>query len=129
MTRVQRLKRQGPGLDIVGVTGSIPVAPTIRSSLNASYRFLYPRAAPSRPEADRKHPARGGLFPCVKAYVGPLPAGVRGIEFTTPVAPDARSSMPTQVRWYHPHTAGVQLRKGNPADFAVISANVTNRQP
>jgi hypothetical protein len=30
---------------------------------------------------------RGGSVPSVKAYVGPLPAGAEGVEFTTDVPP------------------------------------------
>lgn len=36
----------------------------------------------------RGYSARGSLIPKVKAYDGPLPAGRRGIEFTTDVLPD-----------------------------------------
>lgn len=42
--------------------------------------------------------ARWGYAPTVKAYRGPLPAGVRGIEFTTTVAP-RKNSHPTLVEW------------------------------
>jgi hypothetical protein len=36
----------------------------------------------------RGYPALGSLIPKVKAYEGPLPAGQKGIEFTTDVPPD-----------------------------------------
>lgn len=38
-------------------------------------------------------------FPSVKAWVGPLPKGARGIEFFTSVAP-SRSSTPGKALWY-----------------------------
>lgn len=73
--------------------------------------------------------ARGGLFPCVKAYPNGIPPGRRGVEFTTGVAPDPHSSAPHEWRWYYPHTAGVQLRTVGLDDFAAISATVVNYQP
>lgn len=42
--------------------------------------------------------ARWGYAPTVKAYRGPLPDGVRGIEFTTLVAP-RKNAHPTLVEW------------------------------
>ena len=36
-------------------------------------------------------------FPAVKAYIGPLPAGTSGIEFTTPILPTSGS--PPQAIW------------------------------
>lgn len=39
------------------------------------------------------------LFPSVKAWVGPLPKGERGIEFFTSVPP-SRSSTPGKALWY-----------------------------
>lgn len=75
-------------------------------------------------------PARlNGLFPCVKAYRGPIPANTRGIEFTTPIAPDANSSTPIEFRWYYPQTPGVERRSRDGIDYASIPAKVDNRQP
>lgn len=58
-------------------------------------------------------------IPKVKAYRGPLPAGTRGIEFFTAVAPDAGSS-PRHPEWSGPRS-GVTIR----GDFAVIRVIVT----
>lgn len=74
-------------------------------------------------------PARGSQIPSVKAYVGSLPGGQRGIEFHTEVPPDPGSSTPFEVRWYYPQTPGVALRSGNPHDYAVVKATIINRQP
>ena len=46
-------------------------------------------------------PARGSDIPKVKAYVGALPDGARGIEFTTSVIPDS-SCPPTHAYWSGP---------------------------
>jgi hypothetical protein len=46
-------------------------------------------------------------FPSVKAYAGPLPAGVRGVEFYTAVKPTDES--PVMVQWYG--TAGEEWAK------------------
>ena len=43
--------------------------------------------------------ARGSNIATVKAYHGPLPPGVRGIEFMTYVKPH-RLTHPTTVQWY-----------------------------
>lgn len=75
-------------------------------------------------------PARlNGLFPCVKAYRGPLPPATRGIEFTTTVAPDMGSSTPIEFRWYYPQNPRVELRVSAGIDYACIPAQVDNRQP
>jgi hypothetical protein len=75
-------------------------------------------------------PARGSSIPCVKAYRNPLPSGQRGIQFTTPVAPQSGSGSPIEARWYHPHTSGVLLKQNsNNEDCAVIPAAVINFQP
>ena len=73
--------------------------------------------------------ARGGAFPCVKAYRGPLASNMRGIEFTTPVAEDPDSSSPNEARWYYPKTNGVFLRARGGEQFAAIPADVVNKQP
>ena len=49
-------------------------------------------------------PARWSNIPSVKAYVGSLPPGAKGVEFTTTVAPDPTSSTPLEARWYYPKT-------------------------
>lgn len=72
---------------------------------------------------------QNGAFPCVKAYPNQLPAAERGIEFTTPIPHDPNFSAPHEKRWYYPHTPQVRCRTYNGEDFAVISANVINRQP
>ena len=45
--------------------------------------------------------ARVGIVPCVKAYRGPLPAGVRGVEFETDIEPD-RGGPPGIATWSGP---------------------------
>lgn len=55
-------------------------------------------------------PARGSDIPKVKAYPGALPSGVRGIEFTTQVAPD-QSCPPGRAYWSGPR-AGVVVEDG-----------------
>lgn len=71
---------------------------------------------------------RYGFEPTVRAYPWPLRAGVRGIQFTTTIAPDDESS-PNMTRWYLTKTPGVQLRVKNGEDFACITAAVENFQP
>lgn len=70
-----------------------------------------------------------GLFPCVKAYPGALSPERRGIEFTTPVQPDLRSSTPIEWRWYYPQTSGVERRLVDAIEYAAIRADVVNSQP
>ena len=42
-----------------------------------------------------------GAFPCVKAYFGPLPLGVDGVEFETVRQPDPhRNQVGSDVFWY-----------------------------
>jgi hypothetical protein len=57
--------------------------------------------------------------PSVDAYVGPLPDGVRGIEFETDVAPDG-GTPPYRARWTGPRE-GVRIQ----GDFAAISVRIT----
>jgi hypothetical protein len=64
-------------------------------------------------------PARGGAFPKVKAYTGPLPPGARGIEFTTDVPPDA--NCPPHVPTWRGEREGVICE----GDYAKIKARVT----
>jgi hypothetical protein len=70
----------------------------------------------------------GGLFPTVKAYPGVLPAGARGINFTTGIDPYPNGT-PFEIHWVYPHTPGVVKKTKDGTDFAVISAVVTNLQP
>ena len=60
-----------------------------------------------------------GARPMAQAYGGPLPEGVRGIEFTTDVTPDpgGKPSLPT---WSGPR-AGVVIE----GEFAKIRITVT----
>lgn len=73
--------------------------------------------------------ARGSSILSVRAYRRNIPAGRRGIEFTTPIEPHPGSGSPYEVRWYYPQTDGVLLRRRNDEDFAAIPAEVTNLQP
>jgi RHS repeat-associated protein len=77
------------------------------------------------------YPARGSEMPTVKAYSGPLPAGRRGIEFSTTVAP-APGSVPGQPKWY-PGQPGVGVIPGKFGPMAVIPAvilrNTQRRTP
>ena len=65
---------------------------------------------------------RGGAFPAVQAYVGPLPDGERGIEFYTETKPDGwpGSAMAGHVYWRGPRE-GVRVED----DFAKIRVNIT----
>lgn len=58
-------------------------------------------------------------FPSVDAYVGPLPRGVMGIEFTTAVPPD-KNTPPRRARWTGPRD-GVMVE----GDYAKIEVTVT----
>jgi hypothetical protein len=58
-------------------------------------------------------------FPSVDAYVGPLPDGEKGIEFTTDVPPD-RNTPPRLARWTGPRD-GVIVE----GDYAKIKVTVT----
>jgi hypothetical protein len=107
----------------------------------ANITFFHRKESPTQTSADalkqiasgeiwgRAH-KQNGTFLCVKAYPGQLLAGDRGIDFTTPVAPDPRYSTPHHARWYYPHTDNAQ-RRTDPGgeEFAAIPANVTNKQP
>ena len=64
-------------------------------------------------------PARGSNIPKVKAYVGPLPEGQPGIEFTTAVTPDP-DCPPGHAYWSGPR-AGVVVRD----DCARIKVAIT----
>ena len=62
---------------------------------------------------------QGSFIPAVQAYIGPLPPGARGIEFTTGVPVDP-GSPPGQAYWRGPR-AGVTVED----DFAKIRVVVT----
>ena len=55
----------------------------------------------------RRYPAMGSFIPKVKAYVGSLPEGARGIEFTTDVPPDD-GCVPSLPMWSGPRS-GVRI--------------------
>ncbi len=57
--------------------------------------------------------------PVVRAFVGPLPAGVPGVEFVTKVTPTSVSPAPggQWALWYQ-SSPGVQSRKSG--DYAAI---------
>ncbi len=61
---------------------------------------------------------RGSNIPAAQAYIGPLPAGRRGIEFSTTVQPDPNKP-PGQAFWTGPRT-GVKIE----GDFATIKIKI-----
>ena len=63
---------------------------------------------------------RGGHGPSVDAYLGPLPPGARGVEFTTDTPPDT-GTPPGYARWTGPRS-GVIVE----GDFAKIRIEVTS---
>lgn len=64
--------------------------------------------------------ARGSQIPSVKAYIGPLPVGTRGVEFVTVVRPHALTH-PTLVQWYQNDPGVID---GNPG-FVCIPVSIT----
>jgi hypothetical protein len=62
---------------------------------------------------------RWGNAPKVQAYVGPLPSGRAGIEFTTDVEPDSYG-LPHEASWSGPRP-GVEVD----GEFAKIRVSVT----
>ena len=64
--------------------------------------------------------AYGSSIPTVKAYVGPLPAGEQGVEFTTEAEPNAGAPQ-GQAKWY-PGSPGVTV---NSQGYAVINVTIT----
>lgn len=60
---------------------------------------------------------------CARAYKGPLPEGVAGIEFTSPVPPEP-TGHPFEARWYL-STPGVQMRYIDGTEYAVVPIRVT----
>lgn len=67
--------------------------------------------------------ARPNGLPCAKAYLGPLPDGVAGVEFTTDVAPHP-TNHPFEARWYGT-TPGVETRYIDQTEYAVVPIRVT----
>ena len=65
-----------------------------------------------------------GLFACVKAWDGPLPDGVVGIEFYTNVEPD-RSSPPGWPEWTEGRPGVITLETG---ELVAIEVVVTMRR-
>ena len=72
----------------------------------------------------RGYPALGSHIPKVKAYAGPLPEGVRGIEFTTDAIPD-NGCAPGRPTWSGPR-GGVRIHvDGRGKEFAEIDVVIT----
>ncbi|HXA17632.1 MAG TPA: hypothetical protein VN380_11610 [Thermoanaerobaculia bacterium] len=65
-----------------------------------------------------------GIVPCVKAWEGPLPEGIIGIEFYTDVEPDPWS-VPGWPEWSHGR-AGVVILERN--ELVAIPVIVTMRR-
>ena len=63
--------------------------------------------------------ARPSGLPSVKAYRNTIPAGARGVEFDTSVAPTAGSGTPYEARWYE-GTLGVRSATIGGIDYAAI---------
>ncbi|HEX4507576.1 MAG TPA: RHS repeat-associated core domain-containing protein, partial [Alphaproteobacteria bacterium] len=70
--------------------------------------------------------ARGSSIPAVKAYRHQLPAGDRGIEFSTPVLETRGTGTPFLAYWYE-NSPGVVPR--NPDYVAISICCIENRQP
>jgi len=62
-------------------------------------------------------------MPAAKAYLGPLPAGVVGIEFTTSVAPESNGH-PFAAMWYE-RTPGTAVRDVDGVDYVGIPIVIT----
>lgn len=67
--------------------------------------------------------ARPNGLPSAKAYLGPLPDGVLGVEFTTDAAPEP-TGHPFEARWYT-STPGVETRYIDGTEYAVVPIRVT----
>ncbi len=65
---------------------------------------------------------QGSEIPAAQAYTGPLPAGRRGIEFSTEVKPDS-GTVPGQANWSRARP-GVEIA----GDFAKIKKMLKNTQ-
>jgi hypothetical protein len=70
-------------------------------------------------------------LPSVKAYRNSLPAGQRGVQFDTPVAPERGSGTPIEARWYLNITLGVEKRTDAAGtEYAAITlSSFINNQP
>jgi hypothetical protein len=68
--------------------------------------------------------ARGGDKPKVKAYVGELPSGRIGVEFTTDTAPDL-GCPPGQALWTGPRD-GVEVGDNYAKIRVVVTKNMQN---
>jgi hypothetical protein len=66
-------------------------------------------------------PARGSDIPTVKAYVGPLPKGSRGVEFYCDIDPE-NGSPPGKAYWYL-SSPGVILHVDGDKEFAMINVS------
>lgn len=62
---------------------------------------------------------QGGREPAVQAYLGPLPPGKRGIEFTTGIPPNPGS--PPRIKYWSGPRSGVRVEEG----YAIISVVIT----
>ena len=67
---------------------------------------------------------RGSDIPQVQAYVGELPIGELGIEFTTTTPPDDNVP-PHHVRWTGPRDDGVTIINTNTSDEEYAKKSVT----
>ena len=64
---------------------------------------------------------RSSDIPAVQAYDGPLPAGVRGVEFYTDVSPDP--GMPPRMVYWRGPRAGVRVEDGYAKICCVVTQN------
>ena len=67
---------------------------------------------------------RGGNFPAVQAYRGPLPPGARGIEFITNILPDSPYG---PIAYWRGPREGVTIRDENGTEYAVLSPVVVTK--
>ena len=65
---------------------------------------------------------RMGGLPAARAYVGPLPDGARGVEFTCAVSPEPNQA-PYEARWYA-GSPGVETRYMSDMQIAVVPITV-----
>lgn len=64
-----------------------------------------------------------GLFPAVKAWNGPLPEGIAGVEFYTNIPPDP-DKVPSAPQWTQGHPGVIILEFG---ELVAIEVVVTKR--
>jgi hypothetical protein len=100
------------------------------SELRTYHRIESPTQTPEDAKTQEQsleiwgRPARGSDQPKVKAYIGPLPSGKRGIEFTTDTNPDL--STPPGLAFWSNTCDGIIVQE----DVAILKAwTVINRQP